>query len=111
MRACWTRYVEAKAAPEGRLATCISRRQAGDRFPRHRSSGFARQALIEVLGAAQPMAVRLTIDGQEIECRLEPEARTEMLGWLGAAVSMKGFLKVQSWSNELALIRTLFSVS
>jgi diacylglycerol kinase (ATP) len=32
-------------------------------------SALARQALIEVLAAARPMELRLTIDGQDIECR------------------------------------------
>jgi diacylglycerol kinase (ATP) len=81
-------------------------------------SALARQALVEVLAAAQPMEIRLTIDGQEVECRcllaeimniasvgprlllapaadpgdgvldfvcVEPEARAEMLAWLGTS--------------------------
>jgi diacylglycerol kinase (ATP) len=32
-------------------------------------SGLARQALVEVLAAAKPNELRLTIDGQEVECR------------------------------------------
>lgn len=32
-------------------------------------SALARQALIEVLAAARPMKLRLTIDGQDVECR------------------------------------------
>jgi diacylglycerol kinase family enzyme len=81
-------------------------------------SVLGRQALAELLAAAKPMELRLTIDGQEVECRcllaeimniasigprlllapaadpgdglldlvcLEPEARAEMLAWLGAS--------------------------
>jgi diacylglycerol kinase (ATP) len=113
----WRKRLFVESVGIGALAEAMAATAEGD-VTGPEKSALARQALVEVLAAAQPLELRLTIDGQEVECRcllaeimniasigprlllapaadpgdglldlvsLEPEARADMLAWLGAS--------------------------
>jgi diacylglycerol kinase (ATP) len=113
----WGRRLFVESVGVGALAEAMAAIDEGD-ITGPEKSALARQALVEVLAAAQPMELKLTVDGQEVECRcllaeimnipsigprlllasaadpgdgvldfvcVEPEARAEMLTWLGTS--------------------------
>jgi diacylglycerol kinase (ATP) len=64
----WGKRLFVEAVGVGALAEAMAAIDGRD-VAGSEKSGLARQALVEVLAAAQPNELRLTIDGQEVECR------------------------------------------